>query len=121
MQRYAIALENPPLLVVSDMEMIRVHTNFTNTVSQVHRLGLEDLEREDNRRILKYVFADPEKLKPGITRQQVTEHAAARFCDLAKRLHTRGYEPQRVAHFVNKLVFCMFAEDIGILPKASKR
>ena len=30
--QYAIALENPPLLIVSDMDRIRVHTNFTNTV-----------------------------------------------------------------------------------------
>ncbi|NBC33868.1 MAG: class I SAM-dependent DNA methyltransferase, partial [Alphaproteobacteria bacterium] len=27
------------------------------------------------------------------------------------------YDPQRVAHFINKLVFCMFAEDIGLLPE----
>jgi type II restriction/modification system DNA methylase subunit YeeA len=32
LQRYAIALENPPLLVVSDMERFEIHTNWTNTV-----------------------------------------------------------------------------------------
>ena len=32
LQRYAIALDNPPLLVVSDMDRIRIHTNWTNTV-----------------------------------------------------------------------------------------
>ncbi|WP_265502889.1 type IIL restriction-modification enzyme MmeI [Paracoccus beibuensis] len=32
LQQYAIALENPPLLIVSDMDRIRIHTNWTNTV-----------------------------------------------------------------------------------------
>jgi len=31
LQHYALALENPPLLVVSDMETIRIYTNFTST------------------------------------------------------------------------------------------
>ncbi|MEZ5582620.1 MAG: type IIL restriction-modification enzyme MmeI [Candidatus Competibacteraceae bacterium] len=30
----------------------------------------------------------------------------------------QGHEPQTVAHFINRLVFCMFAEDIGLLPNA---
>ncbi len=35
LQQYAIALENPPLLIVSDMDRIRIHTNWTNTVQKV--------------------------------------------------------------------------------------
>ena len=35
---------------------------------------------------------------------------------LAQSLRERGHEPQAVAHFVNRLVFCMFAEDVGLLP-----
>ena len=34
----------------------------------------------------------------------------------AESLRERGHEPQAVAHFVNRLVFCMFAEDVGLLP-----
>ena len=32
--QYRESLENPPLLVVSDMERIVIHTNFTNTAKQ---------------------------------------------------------------------------------------
>ena len=35
---------------------------------------------------------------------------------LRKGLREQGHEPQTVAHFVNRLVFCMFAEDVGLLP-----
>ncbi|MBI4252058.1 MAG: class I SAM-dependent DNA methyltransferase [Candidatus Tectomicrobia bacterium] len=116
LQKYAIALENPPLLVVSDMETIRVHTNFTNTIQRVHALGLDDLLNPEKLRLLKWAFAEPGRLKPGETREDVTRAAAEEFAGLAQDLRKRGFEPQRVAHFLNKIVFCMFAEDIGILP-----
>jgi hypothetical protein len=41
--QYRESLQNPPLLVVSDMERIVIHTNFTNTVKQVFTLTLDDL------------------------------------------------------------------------------
>ena len=41
--KYREALENPPLLVVCDMERFRVHTNWTNTISEVHEFALDDL------------------------------------------------------------------------------
>lgn len=116
LQRYAIALENPPLLVVSDMDQIEIHTNFTNTVEVIHTIHLRDLATDEARRLLKCIFSDPEQLKPGVTRKKLTEDAASAFAELAKQLHERGNDSYKVAHFINKLVFCMFAEDIGILP-----
>ena len=61
-------------------------------------------------------MSDPERLRPGESRQALTESAAATFAVLAQSLRERGHEPQAVAHFVNRLVFCMFAEDVGLLP-----
>jgi hypothetical protein len=115
-QRYAIALENPPLLIVSDMDTIQIHTNFTNTVQEVHVLTLDDLEHADKRRLLKWAFTDPEQLKPGQTREEITREAAGEFANLAQDLRDAGHEPHKVAHFVNRLLFCLFAEDIGLLP-----
>lgn len=114
--QYAIALENPPLLIVSDMDVIRIHTNWTNTVQQVHTLTLDDLKDAANRDKLRNAFLNPEVFKPTKTRQLVTEQAAQNFANLAQRLRERGHDPQKVAHFVNRLVFCMFAEDVELLP-----
>jgi len=116
LRQYAVALENPPLLVVCDTDRFIITTNFTNTVQERHELSLDDLLDADKRALLKAVFSDPEKLKPGKTRQGLTEEAAAEFAKLAKRLRERGENPERVAHFVNRLVFCMFAEDVDLLP-----
>jgi len=116
LQRYAIALENPPLLVVSDMATIIIHTNFTNTVQEIHTIAIEDLERPEVLQKLRWLFFEPERFKPGITREMVTEQAAQAFAGMAQSLRDAGHDGHQVAHFLNRLVFCMFAEDIGILP-----
>ena len=116
LRQYALALENPPLLVVSDMARFRIRTNWTNSVSLTHEFALEDLADAGTRDKLKWAMADPERLRPGESRQAVTERAGATFAELAQSLRERGHEPQAVAHFVNRLVFCMFAEDVGLLP-----
>ena len=36
LRQYSLALENPPLLIVSDMVRFRIRTNWTNSVSQTH-------------------------------------------------------------------------------------
>ena len=116
LRQYALALENPPLLIVSDMARFRIRTNWTNSVSVTHEFTLDDLADAANRDKLKWAMSDPERLRPGDTRQAVTERAAAAFAELAQGLRDQGHDPQKVAHFVNRLVFCMFAEDVGLLP-----
>ena len=85
-------------------------------MSLTHEFGLEDLADAATRDKLKWAMSDPERLRPGESRQALTERAAATFAVLAQSLRERGHEPQAVAHFVNRLVFCMFAEDVGLLP-----
>ena len=116
LRQYALALENPPLLIVSDMARFRICTNWTNSVSQTHEFGLDELTDAATRDKLKWALSDPERLRPGESRQALTERAAATFASLAQALRERGHNPQSVAHFVNRLVFCMFAEDVGLLP-----
>ena len=116
LRQYALALENPPLLIVSDMARFRIRTNWTNSVSKTYEFELDALEDAANRDALKWAMSDPERLKPGESRQALTERAAQAFAALAKTLRERGHEPQSVARFVNRLVFCMFAEDVGLLP-----
>lgn len=115
LQRYAPALENPPLLIVSDMDQIVVHTNWTNTVPTVHEIPLEKLPEPEYLQVLRWAFTDPERLRPGLTTEDVTQRAAGRFAGPAQKLRDRGYDAHRVAHFLNRLVFCLFAEDAGLL------
>ena len=98
------------------MARFRIRTNWTNSVSLTHEFTLEDLGDAGVRDKLKLAMSDPERLRPGESRQALTERAAATFAELAQSLRERGHKPPAVAHFVNRLVFCMFAEDVGLLP-----
>ena len=64
----------------------------------------------------KWASSDPERLRPDETRQSVTERATPSFATVAQALRQRGHDPHAVAHFVNRLVFCMFAADVGFCP-----
>ena len=116
---YREALGNPPLLVVCDLARFEIHTNFTNTVPRVYRFTLDDLAADPGEplRILRAVFTDPESLRPTRLREELTERAAQDFADLATALRARANHPHTVAHFLDRLLFAMFAEDAGILPK----
>ena len=114
--QYSVALQNPPLLIVSDMNRIVIRTNWTNSVQETHEIALEDLTDGAVRDRLKAAFLDPEQFQPAKSRQELTEETAREFAGIAQRLRARGHEAHRVAHFVNQLVFCMFAEDVGLLP-----
>jgi hypothetical protein len=116
---YREALGNPPLLVVCDLARFEIHTNFTSTIPRVYRFTLDDLGADPGEplRILRAVFTDPEALRPTRLREELTERAAQDFADLATALRARGHHPHTVAHFLDRLLFAMFAEDAGILPK----
>ena len=115
--RYRESLENPPLLIVADHHLIRIHTNFTNTVKKEYELELDDLLDPDKLEILRAAFFDPQRLKAEETPEQVTEQAAKEFARLAEILRKWGEDNTKTAHFLIRLLFCLFAEDVGLLPK----
>ena len=113
---YRDALASPPLLVLCDLDRIIVHTNFTNTVSARHEIALEQLGEPRSVEILRAVFFGPEKLRPGQTSEAVTRLAAEQIAGIADSMRGRGLDAAAVAHFLDRVVFCLFAEDIGLLP-----
>jgi type II restriction/modification system DNA methylase subunit YeeA len=114
---YRADLENPPLLVVCDMDIIRVHTNFNNAPKRTHEITLATLDQPRNLEILRNVFFEPDKLRPGVTSEAITEKASGHFAEIAESMRQRGLDPQAVAHFLVRVVFCLFAEDVGLLER----
>ncbi|CAN5540316.1 hypothetical protein BH24ACT18_BH24ACT18_13210 [soil metagenome] len=115
--QYRESRENPPILVVTYTDRFEVHTNFTGTVTEVHAFTNEELPDPKNLRVLRAMFEDPYSLKPDRTVESVTEEAAGKFARLADGMRDRGVEPEAAAHFLNKLLFCLFAEDVRLLPE----
>ncbi|MHA6891404.1 class I SAM-dependent DNA methyltransferase [Ralstonia pseudosolanacearum] len=115
-QHYALALENPPLLIVCDTNVIQIHTNFTNTPSVTHTIALQDIGIAENLVKLRAVFFDPDRLKPTQNIDELTAAAAEKVAAIAADLQAKGHDPHKVAHFLNQCIFCCFAEDAGLLP-----
>jgi type II restriction/modification system DNA methylase subunit YeeA len=122
--RYQGDLENPPLLVACDQERFEVHTNFTGARPLVYSFTLNDLLTAAPTancalaplEVLRAVFTNPELLRPEAAQVRVTEHVANEFAKLADNLEQRGVNPERAAHFLMRLLFCLFADSIGLLP-----
>lgn len=121
-REYAALLDNPPLAIACDIDEIQVRTLFTGSVSVTHAIRLADLNDVGKRQLLRRCFTDPQALRPDLTPRDVTEEAARKFATLAQTLRERRdrigrpHDARRVAHFLNRIVFCLFAEDAGLLP-----
>ena len=99
------------------METIVIHTNFTNTIKQTFTLTLDDLLTKASLAILRNAFEHPERLRAELTTEGVTKQAATEFGKLAESLRAAGRDPEKAAHFLIRILFCLFAEDIGLLPE----
>jgi len=115
--QYREALDNPPLLIVSDISRTEIHTNFTGTAKQVHLVLLEHLDSPESLSLLRRAFTNPESFRPTVTAEKVTEEVAKSIATLAGTLQARGHDPHSAAHFLMKCMFCFFAEDVNLLPE----
>ena len=131
--RYRESLLNPPLLVVCDFDRYIIKTNFNGTVQEVHEFTNADIDRPENWRILRALFENPDFLKPQRTTAEVTEKLAGKIAEVARLLQKResveiadattrkelnfaSRKNLRIARFLNRIVFCLFAEDTQLLP-----
>jgi hypothetical protein len=113
---YALPLESPPLLVVSDRLRIEIHTHFTGTPSERHAFALEEITRPEVQQRLRALWENPESFKPRRSNRDITEEAAKTFAGTADRLRAAGVSAAEVSHFLTQCLFCFFAEDVGLLP-----
>ena len=134
-QTYREALGNPPLLVVSDIEHFQVHTNWTNTETWIYHFRNADIASDapvevitysgpaadapelTALQVLKALFEEPDRLRPLKTTDQITQDAARLFGGIADDLRKWKVEDMRIARFVTRVMFCMFATDVGLLPR----
>src|SRR6266542_4017795 len=132
--RYRESLLNPPLLVVCDFDVYIVRTDFSGTVQETKDFTNDQLDRPEHLKILRAVFSDPDYLKPQRTTAEVTENLAGTIAEVARSLQQREAveladaksraemsfaqrKNLRIARFLNRIVFCFFAEDTGLLPR----
>jgi hypothetical protein len=116
----------PPFLIVCDVgHSLDLYAEFTCTGGQYerfpdpvsYRITLPDLHRPEIRERLRKVWLDPHSLDPSKVAAKVTRDIAGRLAQLAKSLEADGHDPQVIAGFLQRCLFTMFAEDVGLLPE----
>lgn len=110
--QYRESLENPPLLVVCDLDRFEIHTNFTRTAKKVYAFDLDGLADPGNLDTLRKVFTDPDALRPGLTTESITRQAAERFGLLADGMRNSGIPAENAAPSVIRTDQIGFAEYI---------
>ena len=118
----------PPFLLVVDVgHVIELYAEFTRSGAtytpfpdaRSHRLKLADLRDPATRQRLHTLWHEPMALDPARASARVTREVAAKLATLACDLEDAGHAPQAVAAFLTRCLFCMFAEDVDLLPKAT--
>ena len=118
----------PPFLIVCDVgHSLDLYAEFSGTGGQYerfpdpvsHRITLPDLHRQEIRERLRKVWLDPHSLDPSKHSAAVTREVAKALAELAKSLERDGHDAQVTAGFLQRCLFTMFAEDVGLLPDKS--
>ena len=112
---YRESLELPPVMIATDIARFLVRTNFTGRSPDTFEFTNRELLNPKYRDVLKKAFSDPDALREVRTPEAITQEAAAGFARLADGMRERGVQPRRAAHFLNRLLFCLFAEDVKLL------
>ena len=100
--------------------MIRIQTNFPGKETVVHEIPISELDQPEQRQKLRNIFFNPAAFEPERTVEQVTRETAQLFGDIVRDMENSDVDSNRLARFLNQIVFCLYVEDtdeIGLLPK----
>ncbi len=115
----------PPFLILVDIGFrFEIYAEFSRSGATytpfpapgAHRFELADLEKEEFRALLKAIWLKPLELDPARKSARVTREVAANLAKVAASLEKDGHASEDVSAFLSRCLFCMFAEDVGLLP-----
>jgi len=129
-ERYVRAIpdDNPPFIIVVDVgHSFEIYADFSQAGKaylpfpdpRTFRIRLADLADDKIRERLRLIWTNPAALDPAKHSADVTREVSGHLAELAKSLESAGHEPDVVAQFLTRCLFCMFAEDVELLPKHS--
>ena len=118
----------PPFIVIVDLgNAIYTYSEFTRTGGNYvpfpdprhFEIRLDDLHKPEIQHRLRKLWLDPDKLDPSKHAAKVTREVSTKLAELARSLERSGYDVERVASFLKRCLFTMFAEDVELLPRES--
>lgn len=118
----------PPFLMVVDVgHVIELYADFSKQGQgydqfpdgNSYRIYLDDLRDPDVRKLLHTIWTDPYSLNPALQSAKVTREIAEHLAELGKSFEADGHDSERVARFLMRCLFSMFAEDVDLIPRRS--
>ena len=115
--RYQVHLKTPPLLIVSSFQTIRIQTNFPGMETARYDVAIGELEQPDRLELVRDAFFAPDRFRERLRSvDAVTRETASLFQSIVEDMESRNEDPERLARYLNQLVFCLYSEDAGLLP-----
>ena len=116
--RYQVHLKTPPLLIVSSFETIRIQTNFPGMETARYDVGIAELEQPDRLGLVRDAFFAPQRYRERLRSvDAVTRETASLFQSIVVDMEAQNEDHERLARYLNQLVFCLYSEDAGLLPE----
>lgn len=118
----------PPFLLIVDVgHVIELYADFSRAGQGYnqypdgnrYRIQLDDLRKPETRELLHTIWTDPASLDPSLRSAEVTRDIAAHLAELGKSFEGQGHDSEKVARFLMRCLFSMFAEDVELIPRGS--
>ena len=118
----------PPFIIVCDVGYVfEIYSDFSGQGHGYNqfpdgnsfRFFLEDLEKPEVQDLFRTIWNDPQSLDPSKRAAKVTREIADQLALLGRSFEKQGHEADRVAAFLMRCLFSMFAEDVDLIPKDS--
>ena len=94
-----------------------VHTNYTNTATARTTITLDDILTAEGLKALRAIFEYPEFFKSGRPPSRSRGAARQSFRHWPNCCASTARPRSAAAHFLIRCLFCLFAEDVGLLPE----
>ena len=115
--RYQVHLKTPPLLIVSSFNTIRIQTNFPGMATEQHVIPVAALDQNVHLEKLKWAFHSPDEFRPDRTLEDATKETAGVFHAIVQEMEKHNVDLEKLARYLNQIVFCLYAEDADLLPQ----
>jgi hypothetical protein len=121
-------VDRPPFLITCDVGRTfefyadfsgqgRAYRPFAHKPTGRRVIELDHLVEPETQAFFRRVWEDPRSLDPALERSRVTRTIADHLAELSRSLERQGHPSQEVALFLSRLLFALFAKDVGLLPK----
>ena len=118
----------PPFIIVCDVGYVfEIYADFSGQGhgytqypdGNSYRVFLQDLSDPEIQQLLRDIWNDPLALDTSKRSAAVTREIADQLARLGRSFEQQGHEADKVASFLMRCLFSMFAEDVELLPKDS--